>query len=151
MLVVVDVVWIVGASVAVGAWAPHWPDRWVDRDRFPVCRWPGESVGTYRRLGLRRVERRLPEGGAWFGGRDKSRMTGISGVDLRAHLCEVRRAEWVHWASIGCTALLVLVNPWWIWAPLLLAVVLGNLPCLLVLRRNRLRLGFALSRRTQAA
>jgi hypothetical protein len=78
-------------------------------------------------------------------------MAGTSAADLRAHLCEVRRAEWVHWASIGCTALIFLVNPWWIWAPLMLAVVLGNLPCLLVLRRNRLRLGVALCRRAQAA
>lgn len=148
LVVALDVTWVVGASVLVGASAPHWPDSWVDRDRFPVCRWPGESVRLYRRLGVRRLTPRLPEGGASFGGRSKAAMGGASLADLRRHLGEVRRAEWVHWWSIALSVVLVLFSPLWLAAAFVLAVALGNLPFLLVLRNNRLRIARAVERRT---
>ena len=146
-LILVDVAWIVGSSVAVGATAPRWPDAWVSRDRFPVCRWPGESTQLYRSLGVSGLTSRLPEGGSSFGGRSKSVMGGSSVTDLRRHLAEVRRAEWVHWWSIALSVVIVLFNPLWLAAAFVLAVVLGNLPFLLVLRNNRLRIARAVERR----
>lgn len=146
-LVAVDIAWIVGFSVAVGAWAPHWPDSWLKRDRFPVCRLPGESVDGYRRLGVRRLARRVPEAGELFGGQSKSRLRGTSTDDLTAYLVEVRRAEWVHVWSVAGTLVLFAFNPWWLALAFVLAVLAGNLPFLLVLRNNRLRITEVVGRR----
>ena len=145
-LVALDVAWIIGASAAVGAWAPRWPDTWLDDDRFPVCRWPAEAVDRYRRVDA--LAALLPEGGRWFGGRSKTRMPGLAVADLRAHLREVRRAEWVHWWSIGLAFALFAVNPWWLAAAMVLGAVLVNSPFILVLRRNRLRLTAAVAARS---
>ncbi|MFN8173197.1 MAG: hypothetical protein U0R65_15200 [Candidatus Nanopelagicales bacterium] len=150
-LILVDVAWIVGSSVAVGATAPRWPAAWVSRDRFPVCRWPGESPQLYRRLGVSRFASRLPEGGASFGGRSKAAMGGSSVADLRQHLAEVRRAEWVHWWSIALSVVIVLFNPLWLTVAFVVAVALGNLPFLLVLRNNRLRIARAVEWRAARA
>lgn len=150
-LIVVDIAWIVGSSVVVGAWAPRWPASWVDRDRFPVCRWLGETTAHYRAIGVRAFAHRLPEGGASFGGQSKAYMRGLTVEDLRAHACEIRRAEWVHWWSIACSLVLFWFNPWRLAAAFVLVVTLGNLPCLLVLRHNRLRITTAIERRDVTA
>ncbi len=150
-LIAVDVIWIVGISVAVGAWAPHWPDSWLSRDRFPVCRLPGESVEGYRRLGVRRLAHLLPEGGAIFGGESKTHLRGSGREDLTDYLVEVRRAEWVHVWSIVASLALFAFNLWWVALALVLAVVAGNLPFLLVLRQNRLRISRIVDRRSAVA
>ena len=61
---------------------------------------------------------------------------GFGGPDVR----EVRRAEWVHWASCLTVLPLWFFNPWWL-ALAFTAVVLGaNGLFILVLRHNRVRL-----------
>jgi len=150
-LIAIDVAWVVGSSIAVGATAPHWPASWVGRDRFPVCRWPGESVRFYRRVGVVRLAARLPEGGSWLGGRSKSRLPGPTDIDLRAHLSELRRAEWVHWWSVALSLVLLVWNPWWLAAVFVLAATLGNLPFLVTLRNNRLRISAVIERRGRSA
>ena len=139
-LIVIDVVLVVGVSVGVGAWAPRWPDSWVGHDAFPLTHLPWETPGFFRRVGVVRLARRLPELGDTFGGESKSALPGRTAVDLARYLREVRRAEWVHWLSIASTLLLFAFNPWWIALTFVVVVTLGNLPFILVLRNNRFRL-----------
>jgi len=95
--------------------------------------------------------RRLPEAGALLGGRSKGRIPGSSTADLSAHLVELRRAEWVHWVSIACSAVVLAVEPPSVGAALVVIAVVVNTPFLLVLRFNRLRIASVIEHRTGAA
>ena len=140
LLVVIDIVVVVGISVGMGAWAPRWPSSWLARDVFPLTRMPWETPAFFRRLGVPRLARRLPEMGDTFGGASKAALPGTQPDDLAAYLVEVRRAEWVHWASMVGTAVLFAFNPWWLALAFVIVVALGNLPFVLVLRNNRFRI-----------
>jgi hypothetical protein len=144
--VALDIVVVVAISIGVGAWAPRWPDAWLGHDTFPLTRMPGESVERYRRLGVPRLARRLPELGATFGGDSKSTLPGVTADALRTYLREVRRAEWVHWLSVAGSVVLFAFNPWWLALAFVIAVLVGNLPFILVLRNNRLRITRILDR-----
>ena len=139
-LVAIDIVLVVLVSIGTGAVAPRCPDSWLTRDVFPLSLWPWESAAFYRRLGIPRLARRLPELGATFGGESKSQLPGLSPSALDAYLREVRRAEWVHWVSVASPLVLFLFNPWWLALAFLLVVTAGNLPFIAVLRNNRLRI-----------
>lgn len=140
LLIVADIVTVAGLSVAIGATAPRWPARWLARDRFPLRLRPWETPAAYRRLGVPRLARRLPELGATFGGTSKARLPGRDAASLRAYLVEVRRAEWVHALSMLTWIPLAAFNPWWMTAAFAVIVTAVNLPFLAVLRHNRVRL-----------
>jgi hypothetical protein len=140
LLVVADVAFVVIGSIAVGATAPRWPDRWLTSDPVPLRLMPWETAGFFRALRIPALSRRLPELGATFGGQSKSSLPGHETDDLMTYVVEVRRAEWVHWASIATTIPLFAVNPWWLALVFCVAVTLGNLPFILILRNNRRRL-----------
>jgi hypothetical protein len=146
LLVVIDIALVVGVSVAVGAWAPRWPDAWLDRDPVPLATWPHESIEGYRRIGVPRLAARLPELGGTFGGESKSQLPGMRVPHLVRYRREVRRAEWVHWASVASTLLLFAFNPWWLALVFVIGVTVGNLPFILVLRNNRLRIARIIDR-----
>jgi hypothetical protein len=54
----------------------------------------------------------------------------------------------VHWGSIAGSLVLFAFNPWWLALTFVLVVTAGNLPFILVLRHNRLRLLHVLGRMT---
>ena len=137
---VIDILLIVGISVLVGASAPRWPSRWLGRDVFPLAFLPWESPAYYRRLGVGRLQRRLPELGAAFGGESKSALPGTSPAHVDGYLRELRRAEWVHWISIASVLVLFAFNPWWLGVAFAVAVMGGNAPFIGILRNNRLRI-----------
>lgn len=139
-LIVTDIVWVAGVSVLVGALAPRWPARWLDRDRIPLTLPPWETAAFHRRIGVAWLARHLPELGTAFGGRSKSALPDRTASGLESYLIEVRRAEWVHWISIATAVPLFAVNPWWLAAVFLLGTAGGNAPFILVLRHNRLRI-----------
>jgi hypothetical protein len=139
-LIVIDIAVVIGLSVGIGAWAPRWPAGWLSHDTFPLALMPWEKPAFYRRLGVARLARRLPELGSTFGGASKTELPGRSASDLARYLREVRRAEWVHWLSCAVTIVLFTFNPWWLALTFVVAVTVGNLPFILVLRNNRLRL-----------
>jgi hypothetical protein len=139
-LVVLDIAVVVVASIAIGALAPRWPVRWLERDPFPLRLHPWETPGLYRRLGAVRLARRLPELGAMFGGVSKAGLPGTSRSELKRYLYEVRRAEWVHWLSIAASVVLFAFNPWWLAVAFVIAVTAGNTPFILILRNNRIRI-----------
>jgi hypothetical protein len=140
VLVVTDIVVVLGISVGFGAWAPRWPASWLGHDTFPLALWPWESARFYRRLRVPQLARRLPELGATFGGQSKSALPGRTARELAPYLREVRRAEWVHWLSIAGSLVLFGFNPWWLALAFVVAVSLGNLPFVMVLRNNRVRI-----------
>jgi glycosyl-4,4'-diaponeurosporenoate acyltransferase len=140
VLVAIDIVVVVAFSVGVGATAPRWPQRWLASDPIPLRLWPWETADFFRSIGVVRLVRRLPELGTTFGGQSKSILPGSSQVNLTAYLTEVRRAEWVHWASIVSPLLLFAFNPWGLALTFVITVVVGNLPFILILRNNRRRL-----------
>jgi hypothetical protein len=146
LLVAVDIVIVVTVSIGAGAWAPRWPRSWLGHDAFPLLLWPWETPAFYRRLGVPRLAHRLPELGATFGGESKARIPGRTGADLAGYLVEVRRAEWVHWISVASSLLLFVFNPWWLALAFAVVVTMGNLPFILVLRHNRVRLKRILDR-----
>ena len=140
--------WLVW-SLLIGALANQLPDRLLGR-RDP--RQPEQPRGAALRLyeqwlGIRIWKPWIPDAGAALpGGIRKASLARRDPVALQRLSLETRRAELVHWAlwpAWMVTALWlppsgVLVN--------LVFATLFNLPCLLLQRYNRLRLGRTLSR-----
>ncbi|MDD2858409.1 MAG: hypothetical protein PHU75_06980 [Candidatus Nanopelagicales bacterium] len=139
-LIAIDVAVIVGLSIAIGAWAPHWPHAWLATDRFPLTLARRERAHHYRRLRAGVLAARLPELGHVFGGGSKRTLPGTDAASLDAYLVEVRRAEWVHVLSCLTPLPLLVFNPWWLWLAFQVAVLAVNAAFLLVLRHNRVRL-----------
>lgn len=144
-LVLADAGVVFAWTVAVGASAPRWPAAWLARDRGPLWLAPGESVGAYRRAGVHRWARRLPEWGGVFGV-SKRRLPGRTPELLGGYLVEVRRAEWVHWLSLLSLAPVARISPRWLAALFAGIAVAVNIPFLAILRFNRLRLLALLAR-----
>ena len=139
-LIAIDLVVSLLWSVAVGASAPYWPSRWLVTDRFPLrlTRW--DSVSLYRSVGIIALKDHLPEAGAMFGGQSKRSLRGTDAAALRVYLTEVRRAEWVHWISMASWIPLVWFNPWPLTAAFAIVVIGVNVPFILTVRFNRIRL-----------
>ena len=140
VLVVIDIAVVMTVSIGIGAWAPRWPARWLSSDPVPLRQLPWESPAYFRRLQVRRWTRILPEMGGTFGGQSKDSLPGHDPEALATYLVEVRRAEWVHWASLASAVVLFAFSPWWLALPFLLVVTAGNVPFLIVLRNNRFRI-----------
>lgn len=140
LLIGADLVVVIAVSVLIGMTAPRWPRSWLQRDALVLHRLPWETPSYFRRLRVTRWAARLPELGGTFGGQSKDALPGSTTVALEGYLVEVRRAEWVHWGSVLSSLLLFTFNPWWLATAFVLAVSLGNLPFLLILRNNRFRI-----------
>ncbi|MFI5040706.1 MAG: hypothetical protein ACHQNA_02445 [Acidimicrobiales bacterium] len=123
-------------------------DAWWSRPRG----WEREGRAYRRWLRVDRWQSHLPEAGPVFaGGIDKRQVGGRSTRALETYATETRRGELAHWLCLAATPLFVLWNP-----PLLFAVMIGyaavaNVPCIVSLRYNRLRLGRILRRRHRAS
>ena len=144
--IVADIVIIVGGSILIGAVAPRWPDAWLARDRGPLRLSNFDTPARYRALHVTTLTRRLPELGSAFGGDSKASLPGMDRASIEAYLREVRRAEWVHWASCLTAVPLWFFNPWWLALAFTVVVAGVNGLFILVLRHNRLRLRRILTR-----
>lgn len=140
LLIGADLVVVIAVSVLIGMTAPRWPSAWLERDALFLRRLPWETPAFFRGLRVTRWASRLPELGGTFGGQSKDTLPGSTTEALVAYLVEIRRAEWVHWGSVLGSLLLFTFNPWWLATAFVLAVSLGNLPFLLILRNNRFRI-----------
>ena len=145
-LVLLDFLAVVAFAILIGAAAPRWPDRWLDRDRCLLRVTFPRRESTYRALGVPWLARHLPELGATFGGQSKAALPGRDAASLQRYLIEVRRAEWVHVLSLFTFIPLAPFNPWWLTAAYAGLVIGANTPFLLILRHNRLRLTRVLAR-----
>jgi glycosyl-4,4'-diaponeurosporenoate acyltransferase len=151
---VVDVAFWVVWSLAVGFWAAHRPTASLTGTGPFLRLRPFETGGWYeRRLRIKRWKDRLPEAGGLFGG--DSKRTLPAGATRTSQLerfrAETVRAETVHWLAPVPAPVLVLWNPWWLFAAMLVFAVLANVPCLLVQRYNRARIAGAVARASAAA
>lgn len=135
-----DAAIVSGVSVGIGATAPRWPARWLDRDRGPLhlTRW--DTADRYLRLGVPTLARRLPEAGSAFGGPSKRTMPRRSPEEIDRYLVEARRGEWVHWLSMLSVAPVAVVSPRWVTAMFAVTTAMVNAPFIAILRNNRLRL-----------
>lgn len=145
-LIVIDFSIIAGLSIIIGAVAPRWPDRWLDTDHGPMRIPIPRRETAFRALGVTWMARHLPELGSVFGGQSKSSLPGRDAESLRRYLIEVRRGEWVHLLSMTTFIPLVFFNPWWLFVLFAVIAIGGNLPFVLILRYNRLRLTRLLDR-----
>jgi hypothetical protein len=140
LLGVIDIAIIAGLSVLIGATAPRWPDRWLRSDSWPTRPWSLGDPGLYRRVRAARLAVRLPEFGQVFGGRSKNEIPGRELAAIEAYLVEVRRAIWVHNLSMLTWLPLVFFNPWWMTLAGAVIAIVVNIPFLVILRGNNLRL-----------
>jgi len=83
---------------------------------------------------------RLPELGALFGGRSKREVPGRDLASLEQYLVDVRRAIWVHSLSMLTWLPLLAFNPWWLSLAGAVIAVGINIPFLIILRGNNVRL-----------
>jgi glycosyl-4,4'-diaponeurosporenoate acyltransferase len=138
-----------GWSVTVGWAAQRIPPERLEHDGWLTRLRSWERGGrAYERVGVKRWKDRLPEAGTVFaGGLSKRHLPGRESDDLRRFAAETRRAELVHWGIAALTPAFALWTP----QPLLTAMVaygvLANVPCVVVQRYNRGRVGRVLERR----
>lgn len=109
-----------------------------------------ESGRVYERVfGIRRWKDRLPDAARWFGGGfPKGRLAAKDSNYLRRFMRETWRGELCHWTALACAPVFFLWNPLWADALMVVYALTANLPCILVQRYNRVRLGGLLVRQT---
>ncbi|CAB5020906.1 unannotated protein [freshwater metagenome] len=140
---------VISLAICIGATAPRWPKTWLQRDVGPLHFNRFDTRNRYRKIGITKLARRLPELGAVFGGQSKSALPGVTNADLATYLIEVRRAEWVHWLTLLVWLPLIFFDPWWLTLLFAFIVITGNTIYIAILRHNRLRLtGILESRQT---
>ncbi len=134
------------------------PDRWFDSSRQRLIdsdkrgmegRKSREEKFYDRYLHIRLWKDKLPDGGAMFDdGFPKSKLEEHKLAYYQKFILETRRGEWTHWISMLPAPLFFMWNEeLYGWIMILYAVV-ANLPFIIVLRYNRLRL-LRISRRRQ--
>jgi glycosyl-4,4'-diaponeurosporenoate acyltransferase len=95
-----------------------------------------------RFLGIKRWKDRLPDGAAWFkGGFAKASLRQRDPQHLARFLRETWRGELCHWTVLALIPVFFLWNPPWADLVIALYAIAANLPCILVQRYNRQRLG----------
>jgi glycosyl-4,4'-diaponeurosporenoate acyltransferase len=90
---------------------------------------------------VRRWKHLLPEGGDVFaGGISKRRLPGRDQASLRLYARETRRGEAGHWLAMAFLPLFALWNPAWLMPFMALYAIVTNVPCIVAMRYNRLRI-----------
>ena len=117
-------------------------ETWLTRER---CFERDEQL--YRRfLRMQRWKGLLPDGASWLGGRPKRNVASRTARELITFAIETRRAEAAHWCMLLCTPVFYLWNPGWACVVMTLYGLAANLPCILVQRANRIKVGRILER-----
>ncbi len=139
--IVGGIVCVAVISVGIGLTAPHWPTRWLDRDRGPLhlTRW--DTKHNWERVGVRWWKRHFPDGGDWAGGETKSRLPDLSDPHaIDRYIVETRRAEWVHWLADLSVIPIAFFATWWIFLAFCVITFIVNSIAIMIVRYNRLRL-----------
>jgi len=111
-------------------------DSWLTRER-----WFERGGEVYRRLFLvQQWKDALPDGASWLGGRRK-KLASRSTDSLATFAIETRRGEIAHWSMLLCTPVFYIWNPLWACAVMTLYGLATNVPCILVQRANRIKIG----------
>lgn len=101
-----------------------------------------EEGRIYQRLvRVKRWKAWLPEAGnAFRGGFDKRRLAGTDEPNLERYMQETRRAETGHWMTLAIAPLFFAWNPPRAGVVMMVYALVINVPCIVALRYNRLRL-----------
>lgn len=142
-IITLNVFWISSVQILCAYGFTHMPEKWF------AAELPTSPDRMKRRQSfLRKWKRCLPDGAAWFaGGFHKRSLHSSDPTYLLRFITETRRGESCHWAAMLFCMVTILWNPWWgdliigCWA------IIGNLPCILLQRSNRVRLAHAVRRR----
>ncbi len=154
MLIELPILWIillnVGGWLAIQmglAWGfTRLPVEWFNVGRTPAWERGGRFYEVVLRIKV--WKDRLPDAARWFGGGfAKGTLAGKDRDYLRRFIRETWRGELCHWFAIGFAPVFFLWNPWWGDCIIVAYALAANLPCILVQRYNRLRLGRLLDRR----
>ncbi len=125
------------------------PDDWFDAEETWARPFPWERRGrVYERwFGIRRWKDHLPDAAAWFeGGYAKARLDSTAPDHLQRFKRETWRGELAHWATFIALPVLCLWNPGWAMGVNVAYAIASNLPCILVQRYNRARIGHVMAR-----
>lgn len=115
-------------------WYPHAPSS-------------GNAWFYERFLFIKLWKDRLPDGAAWLGaGFTKRRLETKEPAYLERFIAETWRGEICHWCAFAFIPLFALWNPPWAMGVILAYVIAANLPCILALRYNRIRIARLLVR-----
>ncbi|WP_295440531.1 hypothetical protein [uncultured Thiodictyon sp.] len=99
------------------------------------------SGRLYERLGIRWWKDHIPEAGAFCpGGFPKRQLQSDDPDYLRLFVLEASRAEFSHWMTWGLALTFFLWTPWPIAVFMVFFGAMGNGPCIMVQRYNRIRL-----------
>ena len=139
-VIAANVAVIAVVSVGIGASAPRWPRRWLLQDRGPLRLTKWDTAANYRRAGIPRLARALPEAGSAFGGVNKRTHPRRTRREIHNYLIEARRGEWVHWLAMTAVIPMIWYNPWWMWLAFLVTVIMVNGVFIAILRNARVRL-----------
>ena len=91
---------------------------------------------------IRKWKRWIPDGASWFrGGFPKRSLESMYPGYLRAFAVETWRGEACHWTAMALCCIPFLWNPWWGCAVIAAYALFANVPCILIQRHNRHRLG----------
>lgn len=141
--ILLDVVAWALVHAAVGYLVHRLPATRFSRDNLLTRSRPFEDGGRlYQRLTrVKRWKAWLPEAGNFFrGGFDKRQLSGTDDRSLERYMRETRRAETGHWITLVVAPLFFAWNPPRAGAVMVLYALVINVPCILALRYNRLRL-----------
>lgn len=120
------------------------PAGWFNPPDSPAF----ETTAFYERwLGIKHWKDLLPDGARWFGGGfSKSEMKAVDPLYLRRFIAETWRGELCHYCAFFFVPVFFLWNPWWANLVIVAYAVIGNAPCIIAQRYNRIRLRRLLGR-----
>ena len=156
MLVELPGLWIALLNIAViplAHFGVSWlftrlPQGWFRPAAFPFREGLWERGGKFYEglFGVRRWKGLLPDAAPWFKGFPKKNLRNRDPGYLRAFRAETCRGEAAHYAQIPALLVTLGWNPWPVAACVMIAYAfLSNLPCIIIQRHTRARIGHLLA------
>jgi len=115
---------------------------------FRIRSWERQGMFYQRPLRIKVWRKVIPDGGGLFKkGFPKKKLQSSDAGYMETFLYETKRAELTHWLAIIPVPLFFLWNIWWVGIIMIAYAILANLPCIMLQRFNRARIGKILEER----
>lgn len=118
------------------------PDRWP----FRIEHWESSGRIYDRVFVVRRWKNCIPDGATWFGGFAKKELSEKSAEFFQEFRRETCRGEAAHWAQVILLMFSITWNPGVAAVVMIAYSFLSNLPCIIIQRHTRARLGRVLQK-----